>query len=172
MKLSKKSKTRDTFFGIGFNFHITDGHMSRPVSFLVLTAYCLVSFVGHAGDCPLRIVENGLCCGSHVLCEDQLLGLGTICHECDAGEKYLGTSCCDSTEHSQHPRECPGECPDDCAGCHLVNLFKAQVDVCLLPSIDSLYHYKERCSEITAVIPFDFTLRPNPRGPPSCGTCS
>ena len=143
-------------------------HMRRSFSLFVLTAYCLVSFVGHAGYCPLRIVENGLGCGSHVLCDDQPRGLGTICHGCDADEKYLETPCCDNTEHSQHPRECP----DDCAGCHLANLFEAQVDVCLLPSIDSLYHYEERCSEITAVIPFDFTLRPEPRGPPSCGTCS
>ena len=145
--------------------------MSRPVSFLVLTAYCLVSFVGHAGYCPFRIVER-LSCGSHVLCEDQLRGLGTNCEVCDTGEKSLGIPCSDNTEHSQHPRECPGECPDDCAGCHLVNLFKAQVNVCLLPSIDSLSDCEERCSEITAVISFDFMLRPNSRGPPSCGTCS
>ena len=150
----------------------TVGHMRRTFSLFILTAYCLVSFVGHAGYCPLRFVEDELCCGSHVLCDDQLRGLGTNCHVCDAGEKPLRAPCSDNTEHSQHPRECPGECPDDCSGCQLVNLFKAQVNVCLLPSIDSLHHFEERCSEITAVIPFDFTLRPSPRGPPSCRTCS
>ena len=147
-------------------------HMRRLASQLVLAAYCLASFLGNAGYCPLRIVENGLGCGSHVLCDDQPRGLGTICHGCDAGEKPFCAPRSDNTEHSQHPRECPGECPDDCAGCHLVNLFKAQVTLCLLPAIDSLHHFEERCSEITAVIPFDFTLRPEPRGPPSCGTCS
>ena len=151
-------------------------HMRRLASQLVLAAYCLASFLGHAGYCPLRIVENGLGCGSDVLCKDQHRGLGTVCCVSDTCEKLLWSPCFDNTEHSQYPGECPGECPDecpnDCAGCHLFNLFKAQVNGCLPPPIDSFFESEERFSEISAVIPFDFTLRPNPRGPPLCGTYS
>jgi hypothetical protein len=146
--------------------------MSRFVSLLVLTAYCLVSVVVHAGYCPLRITENGLGCGSQVLCDSQLRSSGTICHLCDSNAKPIQDPCSKHQENSNHPGKCPSNCPDDCAGCHFVNQFKTQVIIYLPPSIDSLHRCEERCSEITAVIPFDFTLRPNPRGPPSCGTCS
>ena len=147
--------------------------MPRFVSLLVLIAYCLVSFVGHVGHCPVKIVENGLVCSSHVLCEGECIrGSCASSYSCDADEKPFPSFGSKDQETSKHPGQCPSDCPDDCAGCHLVNVFKAQITVRPAVSIESLHQREQRFSVITSVIPFDVTLLQKPRGPPSYDTCS
>ena len=154
-------------------FSPTVCQMPRFVSLLVLIAYCLVSFVGHVGHCPVKIVENGLGCSSHVLCGGECIrGSCASSYSCDPDEKSLRNLGSKHQENHDHPRKCPSDCPDDCTGCHLVNVFNAQVTVCSPPSIESPHQWEQRCSVMTSVIPFDFTLLQKPRGPPSYGTCS
>ena len=149
------------------------GQMRRYVSLLALIAYCLVSFVGHVGNCPFKIVENGLGRGSHVLGGDKCIrGSCANYYSCDLNEKPLGNFGSKHQETPNHPGECPSDCPDDCAGCHLVNVFKTQVTVCAPPAIESFHQCEHRWSVIASVIPFDLTLLPRPRGPPACGMCS
>ena len=135
--------------------HVTGSvSMSRIAIFLLLLSFGSVSMLGHAGF--------------HVL------GLHSHCqpHEAHAcGDQTPATqhhSCCHhhKQRHEDHRSHLPVDDSDDCVVCQLLALTKFQESQppVVLPFSTRVTERVLQSNEV--LLAFDFSLRPNPRGPP------
>ena len=126
--------------------------MMRFTSIILLSAYGLVSLLGHAGFDVLGLHSHGrveAACGHS----------GVKCSHCHHGHKAVDHSEDDSHTSSEHP--------DDCSICKCFCLFKAQAYTLTLPTVALGPFWQESFGVYQRLIEFDSTFLPRPRGPPA-----
>ena len=126
--------------------------MMRFTSIILLSAYGLVSFLGHAGFDVLGL-------HSHGRVPAECAHGGVKCSHCHHGHKAVDHSEDDSHTSSEHP--------DDCSICKCFCLFKAQANTLTLPTVALGPFWQESFGAYQRLIEFDSTLLPRPRGPPA-----
>ena len=143
--------------------------MMRFASIVLLSAYCLVSLLGHAGFTALRGATLEWVSANHSVYAGarESLDCQYGCpenHTDNAADEVDG---CPSGCPDGCPSGCPGGCPDDCVVCHFFSLFKAQTPGCPTPYVKTCSLDVELFVARSIFAEFDHTLRPRPRGPPS-----
>lgn len=150
--------------------------MMRIASIIVLSAYCLVSLLGHAGvsSCTRGAFNEWASAG------DVQQSVVPATHDpncCHSHHRDHAAECChdhaeDSLDESNScpdgcPGGCPGGCPDDCVVCHFFSLFKAQGIAVSAPCVRSYSVSETVFWTYDILFAFDCTRLPRPRGPPS-----
>ena len=125
--------------------------MQRFTSITLLSVYGLVSFLGHAGFDVLGLHSHGR---SDATCEHSTLK----CNHCNHSHKTVEYSEDDSHTSSEHP--------SDCVICKCFALLKMQVVASSLSTVTLVPFVGESFAAYERLVAFDFTLLPNPRGPP------
>ena len=126
--------------------------MMRFTSIILLSAYGLVSFLGHAGFDVLGLHSHGQVdaeCGHS----------GVKCCHCHHGHKAVDHSEDDSHTSSEHL--------DDCSICKCFCLIKTHAITSPVPTVALVPFWQESFHAYQRLIKFDSTLLPRPRGPPA-----
>ena len=126
--------------------------MMRFTSIILLSAYGLVSFLGHAGFDVLGLHSHGQVdaeCGHS----------GVKCCHCHHGHKAVDHSEDDSHTSSEHL--------DDCSICKCFCLIKTQAITSSVPMVSLVPFWQESFRAYQRLIEFDSRLLPRPRGPPA-----
>ena len=151
--------------------------MMRFASIILLSAYCLVSLLGHAGFTALRGATLEWVNASHSVHAGARESLDcqygcpqnhadSAAHEVDGCPSGRPDGC-PSGRPDGCPSGCPGGCPDDCVVCHFFSLFKAQISAGCTPRVEFYSLDVQLFVARDIIVAFDYTLRPRPRGPPS-----
>jgi hypothetical protein len=117
--------------------------MMRFASIILLSAYCLVSLLGHAGFTALRGAAFEWVSANH---SAQLRLKNLFGCQCGCSQNRAEMAVDEGDEcPSGCPDECPGGCPDDCVVCHFFSLFKAQATTvayphCMSNSVPSMFN--------------------------------
>ena len=123
---------------------------------LLLLSFGLVSMLGHAGFHVLGLHSH---CQSH------------DSHACAAHVQNTEQKACCHHHHEQRPEDhhshLPADDSDDCVVCQFLALTKYQIvqPTVVLPFSTPVI--EEVVQSNGVIVPFDFSLRPIPRGPPS-----
>ena len=139
--------------------------MMRFASIILLSAYCLVSLLGHAGFTVVRGAAFEWISANHSARTATQESFGCQCG-CSQNRVEMAVDEGDECP-SGCPDECPGGCPDDCVVCHFFSLFKAQTLACPTLYVEICALDVELFVARSIFAEFDHTLRPRPRGPPS-----
>ena len=144
--------------------------MKRLTSVILLSAYGLVSLLGHAGFDVLGLHSHN---SSHTHLHESHVATGSVgnehhAHHCEHfhGANHSGEHASEQSDKpfndNQHEHE-----SEDCTVCQFFGLLKTQIVAVSLPVVTSVlvYHDSFHASEVR--VSFDFTFLPNPRGPPS-----
>ncbi len=144
--------------------------MRRFTSAILLSAYGLVSLLGHAGFDTLGLHSHSHSVGNHV-------SAGCMSNEHHVRHCAHGHSTGHSTGHGPHnvPQQFDGSSGDsqqhqesnDCTVCKFFGLLKTQIIVTFSPMVTSVLVCREVSSVSEGLLSVDYTLLPMPRGPPS-----
>jgi hypothetical protein len=139
--------------------------MMRFASIILLSAYCLVSLLGHAGFTVVRGAAFEWISANHSARTATQESFGCQCG-CSQNRAEMAVDEGDECP-SGCPDECPGGCPDDCVVCHFFSLFKAQATTGCTPCVEFYSLDVQLFVARDIIVAFDCTLRPRPRAPPS-----
>ena len=143
--------------------------MMRFASIVLLSAYCLVSLLGHAGFTALRGATLERLSANHSVHAGarESLDCQYGCPENHTDNAAHEVDNCPSGCPDGCPSGCPGGCPDDCVVCHFFSVFKAQTTAGCTPCVEFYSLDVQLFVARDIIVAFDYTLRPRPRGPPS-----
>jgi len=140
--------------------------MKRLTSVILLSAYGLVSLLGHAGFDVLGLHSHTHLHESHVATGS--VGNEHHAHHCEHfhGANHSGEHASEQSDKpfndNQHEHE-----SEDCTVCQFFGLLKTQSIAVSLPVVTSVLVYHDSFHASDVRVSFDFTFLPNPRGPPS-----
>ncbi len=148
--------------------------MRRFTSAILLSAYGLVSLLGHAGFDVLGLHSHSHSAGNHV--SAGCMGKEHHVRHCAHGHS-TGHSTGHGTRHGPHnvPQQFDGSSGDnqqhqesnDCTVCKFFGLLKTQIIAVSSAMVTSALVYREVRHLSDGVFSVDYTLLPMPRGPPS-----